>query len=887
METQLWHALDSDTVAQKLSTDKEKGLTEGEAEQRLLASGKNELTARAKDTYVKRIIRHVQSPITLVLVAAFLATLLLQEMLDALVIFITLVINVGIGMFQEGRAAKAFEALEAKDARSAVVVRNGSRRTIDTRDIVVGDVVVLENGVQIPADIRLVSAEGLSINEAILTGEWESVKKVAHADDTANKAALAERRTMAYAGTLVSSGYGSGMVVAIGKDTEVGAIATMLAEGERRRTPLAETIQRVAVAMVFIVIGIMVVVIGLSLFRDIPLAETLLVAVALAVSSVPEGLPIAVTVVLALGMERVLKHGGLVRNLLAAETLGTTTIILTDKTGTLTEGNMSIAGFVTHSGKEDFPESDIARVMLSRAVLTADAFVERAESPDEEEIIIRGRPVEKAIVHAGLDAGISQEVLLREVKLLGRLPFESSRRFGASLFEEGGIKKVSITGAPEILLHAASHERRERGNHPLSLEEKKEKEALLNQYASEGSRLIAVLEKEVSYDTISEDFSEKDFQEGVFLGFVLLDDTIRKDVPEAIKEIQDAHIRVVMVTGDNPVTALRIAKQVGIAQEGDLACAGDELTSLNDADLLRSLQTRPVFARVTPAEKLRIARVLQNAGEVVAMTGDGVNDAPALQAASIGIAVGSGTDVAKEASDLVLLSNSFSIITRAVEEGRRLRDNFKKIFAFLLSTNFTELILICVALIFALPLPILPTQILWANIVSGGIMNIAFAFEPTDKNIMRRKPKDPENAFIVTKEIALLIGIMSTSSATIALIVYYYLLGTDMPIEHIRSIIFTLVVVATFFISFSLKSFLSPIWKISIFSNPVLIYSLLGNISLLFLAFSVPMLSTLLSLAPLTLFDVSIIVVVGFINLVVIECIKWFLFGRRQVQAVH
>lgn len=892
METRPWHALPLQEVISILDTDSTQGLSREKAAARLQTHGRNALSKQVKDTYLRRTLRIVASPISLVLVAAFFATLLLREYLDAIVIFITIVVNLGIGLFQEGRASSAFEALQAQDARSAVVLRDGSKHTIPTEEIVPGDVVILENGVQVPADVRLISAESLSLNEAILTGEWAPVKKrileTIDAGGNEETETLADRKTMAYAGTLVASGYGAGVVVATGKDTEVGTIATLLNEGDRGKTPLAETIGRVAFAMVLIVIGIMAVVITLALLRDMPLGETLLIAVALAVSSVPEGLPIAVTVVLALGMERVLKHGGLVRNLLAAETLGTTTIVLTDKTGTLTEGNMTIAGFVTHEGCEKFPDTQEAKKLLEAAVTTSEAFVEDAKQPDEQEIIIRGRPVEKAILRAGLDAGISQEDIFHHTRLLARLPFESTRRFSAVLVSgnnEPDIRMIA-TGAPEIILSQSTYQRRADGDHEITDRIRKEIESTISAYALLGNRVVAVLEKKSTDTAFGESFGEEGLRGGVFLGFVLLDDTIRADVPEAIQKIQDAHVRVIMVTGDNPDTALRIARKVGIAGEDDVACFGAELAGLSDTELLTALRTRSVFARVTPTEKLRIAKVLREAGEVIAMTGDGVNDAPALQAASIGIAVGSGTDVAKEASDLVLLNNSFSIITAAIEEGRRLRDNFKKIFAFLLSTNFTELLLICTALAFALPLPILPTQILWANIVSGGLMNIAFAFEPTDKNIMRRKPKDPENASIVTREIGVLIGIMSVCSAAVAIAVYYVLLAEGVPLERIRTIIFMVVLAATFFISFSLKSFVSPVWQIPLFSNRVLLISIAANLGLILLAFSVPMMSTLLSLVPLTLEDVGLIICVGLLNIVIIEVIKWFLFARRVPQAL-
>jgi Ca2+-transporting ATPase len=878
-----WHALALPAVAEGLETDLARGLTREEAAKRL-RTGANRMPEPERDGFLVKLLKQFASPITLVLVAAAAATLFLSHVTDALVILAALLVNVVMGFVQEGRASRAFEALKKGEARFAVVVRDGEPLRIPAEELVPGDLVMLATGNAVPADMRLVETHGLSVNESALSGEWLAVEK--DTEVASEAAPLVERSGMAYASTLIASGAGKGIVIAVGSETEIGKIALELGKKDESVTPLMRDIRQVARLILIVVSFVIVGIVALGLLRGLPLDETLFTAIALAVASVPEGLPAAVTVVLALGMERILKSGGLVRNLLAAETLGTTSIILTDKTGTLTEGRMTLEQFIGKTSSVGEALEPEAQRLLTGAVLASSAYVEeRPDAPESEKLVVHGRPIEAAIVMSGLRNGIAQHTLLKEYPRLDELHFDSARRFGGMIVKERGESVAYVTGAPELFLSTLRKVMSGDGTeHALADKALSHFEDALSLAAMNGKRVIAVACVR-GKDAFPPEKDLLDFlADGSFLGLLVFSDVIRPEAKDAIRDMREAGARVIMLTGDNPETALSIARTVGIAIDAEeRAYTGAELSGLSDADLLQVLREHTVFARVAPAEKLRIANVLKDAGEVVAMTGDGVNDAPALRAAAIGIALGSGTDVAKEASDLVLLDNGFSVITAAIREGRRLRDNFKKIFAYMLSTNFSEVSLIAFSLIVGLPLPILPTQILWSNLVEGGLMNFAFAFEPLYPDAMKRGPKDPETARVLSPKLIRLIGVVGTITSVTLIAVYSYLVFlTDLALPEIQTLMFVAVSVNCIFMAFSMKSFGTPLWKLPLFSNVFLLVSLLASALLLFAALYVPMLQSLVHVSPPTLLQVVMLIGFGLVNLATIELAKWIVFIRPQ-----
>jgi len=880
-----WHSFSLADTAERLSTDLEKGLSREEAEKRL-KDGANRLPAPSRETFFMRVARQFASPIAIVLLFAAGATLFLFHVTDALVIFLALIVNVIMGLIQEGRASKAFEALQKSEAKFATVFRGGEPQKVPAEELVPGDLVQLSTGSAVPGDIRLIETHSLSINEAALSGEWVAVEK--RVGESSEGAPLVERGGMAYSGTLVVAGTGLGIVVATGADTELGSIAAELGRGRRAETPLMRDIREVARLLVGAAIAILLVVLFLGYLRELPSGDMLFIAIALAVSSVPEGLPAAVTVVLALGMERILKKGGLVRNLLAAETLGTTSIILTDKTGTLTKGNIKASGFATLSGTTEDADGKLAHAMLKAAVLASDGYIEEVTdpTPGEEKIVAHGRPVEQAILLSALKAGIAEAHLRETHPRLDILPFASERRFGAMLVKEGTEHVAYVTGAPEALLVHATHAHTLSGKAKLGKEYVAFFDEALSRSTKEGKRVLAVgrlVTKESAFPVREEERAQ--FMEGLeLLGFVIFSDEIRSEAKSAVLAMRDAGARVIMLTGDNPETALFVARETGIADAGDRAYTGAELKDLQDAEVLQILRENRVFARVAPTDKLRIARILTGAGEVVAMTGDGVNDAPALEAASIGIAVGSGTDVAKEAADLVLLGDSFSVITHAIREGRRLRDNFKKIFTYMLSTNFSEVVLISFALILGLPLPLLPTQILWSNLVEGGLMNFAYAFEPLYPSVMKRKPTDTDIQKVLSRKVLWLIGSVGVITASFLSAIYLYLVAAGVPELEIQTLMFIGISISTMFTAFSLKSFGTPIWQIDFFSNKFLMVSVACSAFLLWAALYVDPVQAIVKTVSPSPEQLFFFVCVGLVNLATVEFAKWVIFIRPEAR---
>lgn len=851
--------------------------------------GFNELKKEQQLYLGDKVLLQMKNPLIAILIVAAFATIVLEEYIDAIVIFLALTINIAIGVFQEERASRAFEKLSQSQEKYATVIRAGmGKMKILSRELVPGDIVIIEAGAYVPADVRLTEAKNLQVNESALTGEWIDVQKAV--GQVHEGARITDQMNMLWMGTLISTGYGRGIVVSTGNNTQVGTIAGNIGD-VAHQTPLQQSISHVARFLITIIcIGIATIFL-LGVMRGESVSSMLLIAIAIAVAAMPQGLPAAVTVVLALGMEGLLKQGGLVRNLLAAETLGATTVVLTDKTGTLTEAKMQLAERVVSlhrkkQNKEGLVSNDM-KELLRAAVLGSDAFVVKMEG---EEIHVEGRPIERAILLSGLTEGLSQDELFATERKLDLLKFESSRRYSVSLYEKLGKgerhHRMYISGAPEVLLEEAGHLFEEGKARMMKDDDRMFFEHELTLRSQKGMRITAVGYVETARNEIPENFAipKNDF---VFLGLLVFNDPVREDARASMTEVQNAGVRVIMLTGDNAGTAQNIAEQVGIHGAETGAITGTQIDAMDDKELFDALERHSVIARVLPQQKLRIARLLKNNGEVVAMTGDGINDAPALRSADIGIAVGSGTEVAKEASDIVLLNNSFGIIVAAIRTGRKIVDNIKKIVAYLLSTSFSSLSIVSASVIVGVPLPILPTQILWANIVEEGLMSFAFAFEPEEEGVMKRTPRSASAKQILTSELKQLIIIVALATGTLLIGLYFFLLSTGLPIEEIRTIMFVSLTLDSIFFSFSLKNLSLPVWKIPFGDNKYLIIALSISVGLLVLALFFPPLSKLLSLTALSLWEIGLLGVIGVLNLVVIEIIKYFYFVRYRTLEVR
>ncbi len=879
MESPAWYGQTAQSVIKTFSTDLMVGLSESEAIQRREVYGTNNFAQEKGSNSIQKFYRHLLNPLVSILLIACITTLFLHDTIDSIVIGLALLINIAIGLIQERRASTAFETLSASQERFATVIRDGNKKVIPAGMLVPGDIVEIRGGSAVPADIRISSASELFVNEAPLTGESLAVAK--QSEPVGSPASLSKQLSMIWMGTFVVSGTALGVVTATGEETEMGKIAEALLGTREAQTPIQRNIAHLARFLAWIVVLIVSLLFIIGIIQGQGVEIMFALAIAVAVSVIPEGLSPAVTAVLAIGMEKLLSRGGLVRNMLTAETLGSTTVILTDKTGTLTRAQLSFRNAVTLEIIKDQKGEDSHEV-LRNAALAVDVFIEKGTQGD----IVRGKPLEKAIVEAALEKDIDVQALWNTYPRLDTILFESKNRFGGSIVhtEDNTATRLCVVGAPEVLLEA-SHTVYYKGEKlPLGKKDHEELHVAFEQASRDGLRVVAVAWKERAgghTHEARENTHTHSFLSGLtFGGLLVFEDPIREDVPNAVRQAREAGSRIIMLTGDNMETARAVAREAGIINTDEPVLLGKDIDAMTDEELQSVMSTHHVFARIVPLQKMRIVDILQKQGEIVAMTGDGINDAPALQKAHIGIALGSGTDVAKEASDLILMHDSFSIIVSAIEEGRRIMDNLKKIVTHLLSTSFGEVFVIAGAIFAGTPLPILPAQILWLNIIEEGFLSFAFAFEPVEGDVMKRNPREEEVRTLLTPPVRKVIMLSGTITGILALIVYFVLLSTGWPIEHIRTLMFGALTLDALVFSVSLKNLRGPFWKVNFTNNRYLLGALGINVFLFVLTLLLPPLREFLSLTPLSSVGWIILALVVISDLVIIEAVKYFSFKK-------
>ena len=873
-----WHAHDHREVL-KMVQSTENGITSKAVSLRQAEYGPNAFTEHAGPGWGASVLAQLRGPLALVLLAAAGVTALLGEYIDASVITAALVIALGVSLYQEGKASRAFAKLAASQQTRATVWRDGVRHEVDAEDLVVGDLVELQSGVQVPADIRLTKTKQLATNEAALTGEWLPVKK--DIKSVAVGRHLAERSSMVYKGTFVSVGYGVGVVVAIGDATAVGEIAEGLQLIEDMETPLQSEMRRVSLTMMYLIGFLITILFGLGLLVGQELQTMALMAIAIAVAAIPEGLPAAVTIILAVGMEALLKRGGLVRNLLAAETMGSTTYVLTDKTGTLTKAKMAVTGLITADGinfaTNEWYDNAAIKDTFDTALCATDAYFDA----EGQTVVARGEAVERAVLELADTLGIDSEEHSYRANREDYLAFTSLNRFAAGLAPTPTGHRLCVNGAPELLLHKATQVIIAGEQQQCTPAHKTAIQKIIEAETKEGKRLIGVGYVPDFGEDIPEGATPRILDNFVLAGVMVLTDPIREGVANAIAGVQSAGAKVVLVTGDNPETALSVARRVGIAGPHETALLGSEVEELSDKELLMAMAHVHVFARVLPKQKMRIVEVLQKAGEIVAMTGDGINDAPALRRANIGVATGSGTQVAQAASDLVLMNDSFATMYAAIEEGRRIVANLRKVIGYLLSTSFSEIILIMVALALGAAVPITAVQILWANIIEEGLMSVAFAFEKGEKGAMKRRPQDIHAEGILSRAmigfLALVVSVLS--AFTVGL--YLYLRSLDISDEMMQSAMFISIAADSLFIAWAFRSLSVPFWRIPFGSNKFFIGSFLLSCVLLFGALSIPFMREVLSYVPLPGAMITLVFAVSAAGFITVELAKWMFFERR------
>lgn len=880
-----WYLLSVEEILSELKTDFISGLSGLEVESRQKKFGKNLFTKKENFGFLRIVLGQFTSPLILILIFAGFLTLVIRHYQDAVVIFLVVFTNAVIGIIQEGRASRSFQKLLNLQKNTAVVIRGGDKKIIDTQNIVPGDLLLLSAGGFIPADARIIEAKDFSTNESVLTGEWAPVLK--DANPIINQRRITDQTNMVFMGTYVATGNARAIAVKTGDGTEMGKIAGGLSLNVyKEERPFQKNIKKLANFISLSILVCVTLLFFFGIFIGENITEMFLLAISVSVAAIPSGLPIAITVILAVALEKILKMGGLVKSLVAAETLGNTTIIMTDKTGTLTEGKMKVVNIITMNKGVDFNNRVIESSLMASDVFLENDFNDIDKFKEDK---IKGRPVEKAVYLAALGMGMDKDKILRNRPQLDFLFFKSEDRFSASLNKiDGASSRIYILASPELVLEKSNFCFKDGVVLKMTNEMKMKMRIAFEREASLGARCVATGYKNTTVDSFSKISRDNILDDLVFEGILSLHDPLRQGVSQKIKEIEGAGVRVVMVTGDNSLTAGKIAKEAGISGF-DNVVEGDDVDRFNEDELEYVVKTNSVFARVLPEQKLKILEAFRRQGEIVAMTGDGVNDSLALRRSDIGLALGDGTDIAKESADVVLLHNSFDVIVYAIEEGRHIFDNIRKTLTYLLSTAFSEIILISGALVMSFfsegkisPIAILPIQILWANFVEEGLMTFGFAFEPRESDLLKRSPKLKSAKDVLTPDLLKMIYAISAVTGLSLVLLYFYLSFVGEPIEEIRTVMFIAVSLDSILYSFALRTFKKPFWKTNIFFNKHLNTAVVLSTLILVLALFVPFLSKLLSLSKLTNLDMLALAVLGIINLLIIETVKYFIFIRKE-----
>ncbi|NCD20361.1 MAG: cation-translocating P-type ATPase [Actinobacteria bacterium] len=857
------------------------GLTQAEAAARLQLYGPNEIAAAGRVPPWRILLDQFRNVLIIILLVATVISVALGEGVESVVILVIVVFAVLLGFVQEYRAERAIDALRELAAPTATAVREGREVEVPAQDLVPGDVIVLETGDRVPADARVLRSVNLKVDEAALTGESEAVRKsTAPLED--DVLAIGDRVNMVHAATAVTYGRGLAVVVATGMGTEVGTIATLLETVETGRTPLQQNLDRVGTVLARAAIVLVLLVAGLGLLRGQDLVDMLLFGIALAVAVVPEALPAVVTISLAIGVQKMVKRNALLRRLPAVETLGSTSVICSDKTGTLTKDEMTVrrlhvGGEVVEVSGSGYDPSGafhggnaaIIAHLLTSAALASDArLVERDGVWD-----IEGDPTEGAIVVAAAKAGLRKDDLDRAQPRIDEIPFTSETKRMTTLHDVDGEVRAYTKGAPEVVLPRCTRVLTTDGVVPLDDDVRDSVLAVTHDFASDALRVLAVAVRIDPGPGTAQD-------ELTLLGLVGMIDPPRPEAREAIATCESAGIRAVMITGDHPATAAAVARELGLLTGGRVVL-GSELDEMGDEELHRDVETITVYARVSPAHKLRVVTALQAGGHVVAMTGDGVNDAPALKKADIGVAMGiTGTDVTKEAAAMTLTDDNFASIVAAIEEGRGVFANVKKYLMYLLSANIGEIGLMMAAMLIGLPLPLSAVLILYVNLATDGLPALALAVDPPEPDLMRRAPRDPRIGVFTRPVVAL----MLTGGAWSALIntsLFGWALASGRPLEQAMTMVFASLVAVEFLKAYSLRSDRTPGW-VRPFVNKWLNLAILWESALLLAIIHVPVLQGAFGTVTLDPVDWVIIAGVAVTIVPVLELVKWF--NRRSAR---
>ena len=861
-----WHSLDSDTTIARLDTDANAGLTGAEAAGRLQQSGPNSLPQARRAGLGQLFARQFKDLMIQILLAAALVAAWVGEPQDAIAILVIVILNAVIGMVQQHRAENAIAALHTLAAPHAQVVRDGGYQAIAASELVPGDIVLLETGAIIPADLRLLQSLQLQVDESLLTGESQAVEKTAETLN-AEHAAVGDQTNMAFRSTLVTRGRGRGVVVATGMDTEIGAIAELLSAVDLLDSPLQQRLSAFSKRLAIIILAICALIFVTGLLQGEPWLLMLLTSVSLAVAAIPEALPAVVSISLAMGAHRMSGQNALVRNLPAVETLGSVSFICADKTGTLTMNRMHAELTVSGVGSVEQLPPDSASLtepwrLLGQGLAISNDVQQTSDGTPA------GEATEVALFEMARDAGFDKQSLQRELPRVAEVAFTSERKQMTTLHRSAGAVLVFSKGAPEIIINCCNQVLAETG--PVAIDNRhweSEAERLSNQ----GYRVLALafrrLDKVPAGDmsTVEHDLT--------LLGLVALIDPPREGAIDAVKDCAAAGITTVMITGDHPGTAGEIARRLGIAKAGQHAITGRELDAISDEELSASVMDNRIYARVSPAQKIRLVRALQARGQFIAMTGDGVNDAPALRQADIGVAMGcKGTDVARQAAAMVLLDDNFTTIVAAVREGRRIFDNIRKFVKYTMTSNSGEIWTLALAPLFGLPLPLLPIHILWINLVTDGLPGLALTAQPEEGNIMRRPPRPPQESLFAHGMwqhiliIGLLIGALSLGVQAWAL---------QQQLAHWQTMVFTVLTFSQLANVLVIRNDRESLFVAGLMQNRALLSAVLLTVTLQLAVIYMPLMNTIFHTAPLSIAELLVCLALPLTIVAVVEAEKW------------
>lgn len=890
----LWHSLSVEEALKELNVTLDRGLSEKEVNARQQTYGKNLLTAKKGKSLIMRFFSQFADFMIIILIFAAIISFVVSYMdgepdfVDPVIILVIIVMNATLGVLQEARAEKALEALKKMSAPTAHVLRDGKVSVIDSSELVPGDIILLENGGYVPADARLITAVNLKAEEASLTGESNPVDKIAEVR-LKPETNLGDRINLVLATSTITYGRGLAVVTETGMNTQVGHIATMIMEDETPMTPLQKRLAKTGQVLGSAAVIICIVIFALGLLKHLPIFDMFMTSVSLAVAAIPEGLPAIVTIMLSLGVQRMARKNAVIRKLPAVETLGSATVICSDKTGTLTQNVMTVTQICSIDGKEKMNGS-FGSFLLSHAALCNDAILQE----EKNTVTVSGEPTEKALVLAAYHAGIKKPELDTSYRRVNEVPFDSARKLMTTVHKSTDNSYRSVTkGAFDFLINRCTQYYHDGKQYPFSNKERSRLNTLNTAMTEKALRVIAVAYKNIPATGIKGRPEELE-NDLTFIGLIGMIDPPREEVKDAVNLCKQAGIKPVMITGDHVLTAKAIARELGILTDQDEAITGDALTRMSNEELAESINHYSVFARVSPEHKVRIVKAFQSRGEVVAMTGDGVNDAPALNTADIGCAMGiTGTDVAKNAADMILTDDNFATIVSAVKEGRGIYDNIKKAIHFLLSSNIGEILTIFVAILFGLPTPLVAVQLLWVNLVTDSLPAISLGVEPTAKDIMKKKPVSPSKGMFADGLALQIIleGIMIGSLALLAFVIGIHYFDTpafyrslegqngNPPANYLpwvgRTMAFAVLSLSQLFHSFNMRSEHS-LSDIGLFTNKKLVYSFIICAFLQISVITIPPLAQIFQVVPLTARQWAITLLLAFMPIVVVEIQKMF-----------